>query len=290
MNAPLVFVITLNWNRRDDSLACLESLCRLTYPNVHLLFVDNGSTDGSPQLVAQRFPQVELILNPTNLGFAGGFNVGLRRALQAGADFAFILNNDTMVEPEILGPLVAAAEQPDVGITAPAIFYASAPQVVWSTGGGRSRWTLDMTGDHGRNEMITDITDREFLSGCAMLLKRAALEQVGLFDERFFVYYEDSDYCLRTRQAGFRLLVVPQARMWHRVSTSSNGTDSPEERYWAGRSSVQFYRKHARGAQWLFVVPWRLGSTIKTIVRLVSTGRNAAAWAHLRGLWEGLTR
>lgn len=288
MSAPLVFVITLNWNRRDDTLACLESLCCLAYPNARVLVVDNGSTDGSPQAIARQFLQVEQIVNPQNLGFAGGFNVGLRHALAAGADFAFILNNDTIAAPNILELLVAAASANDVGIVAPSIFYASDPARVWSTGGGRNRLTLEMTGDHGRRAPITEITEREFLSGCAMCIKRSALERVGLFDEEFFMYYEDSDYCLRTRRAGFQLLVVPQARIWHKVATSSDGSDAPAERYWMGRSSVRFFRKHARGGQWLAIISWRAGSAIKTVWRLVSARRWVAARAYLRGVWEGI--
>jgi GT2 family glycosyltransferase len=288
MSAPLVFVITLNWNRRDDTLACLESLSHLAYSNARVLVVDNGSTDGSPQAIAREFPQVEQIVNPRNFGFAGGFNVGLRHALDAGADFAFILNNDTIAARDILDPLVAAAAPGEVGVVAPAIFYASDPERVWSTGGGRNRLTLEMTGDHGRHATLAGITEREFLSGCAMCIKRSVLERVGLFDEEFFMYYEDSDYCLRARRAGFRLLVVPQARVWHKVATSSDGSDSPAERYWMGRSSVRFFRKHARGWQWLAIIPWRVGSTIKTVLRLGSAGRWAAAHAYLRGVWEGI--
>jgi len=288
MKQPQVVVVTLNWNRRDDTLACLESLSHLTYPNVRVLVVDNGSTDGSPQAIAARFPQVEQIVNQTNLGFAKGFNVGLRRALDAGADLVFILNNDTIVAPDLLEPLCAAAAPPDVGIVAPVIFDASAPDRISSSGGGRSRLTLEMTGNHGRGEVLAGITEREFLSGCAMLIRRSVLARVGLFDERFFMYYEDSDYCLRTRQAGFRMLVVPQARIWHKVATSSGGSDSPTERYWMGRSSVLFFRKHVRGWRWCFVVPWRLGSALKTTFRLGMAGQSRAVRAYLRGLWDGL--
>jgi len=288
VSSPFVFAITLNWNRRDDTLECLESLTRLTYPNRRLLVVDNGSTDDSPQTIASRFPQVEQILNPANLGFAAGFNIGLRHALDAGADFAFIINNDTYVAPDSLEVLVKAAKPAEVGIVAPVIYYATAPERVWSSGGGRSLVTLDLTGNHGREQKLTTITEREFVSGCAMLIKREVLQRVGLFDEQFFMYYEDSDYCLRTRQAGFKLLVMSRARLWHKVSASSNGSDTPSERYWMGRSSSLFYRKHIRGWRWLILVPWRLGSIIKTLWRLWQTGSADSAWMYLHGVWHGL--
>jgi GT2 family glycosyltransferase len=114
------------------------------------------------------------------------------------------------------------------------------------------------------------------------------LERVGLFDERFFLYYEDSDYCMRVRRAGFRLLVVPQARMWHRVSSSTEGSDSPTERYWMGYSSIQFFRKHVRLWQLPVIIPWRVGSIVKTLLRLVISGHPSKAFTYLRGIFGGL--
>ncbi len=288
MSTPLVWIVTLNWNRVEDTLACLETLTRLTYPNLKLLVVDNGSTDGSPSIIATHYPAVKQIVNLGNFGFARGFNIGLKHALDAGADFVLILNNDTLAAPDLIEPLIAAAEPAQVGITAPAIFYASAPTQIWSAGAGRSRWTLDLTGDHGRHAPLEANVEREFVSGCAMLIKRVVLEKVGLFDESFFMYYEDSDYCLRVRRAGFSLWVVPAARLWHKVSGSSDGGDSPMERFNMARSSVLFYRKHVVSWRWLLVIPWRLGSALKTTVRLMRLGRSQSAQAYWCGLWHGL--
>jgi GT2 family glycosyltransferase len=287
MPAPKVITVTVNWNRRDDTLACLGTLAALSYPNVQVIVVDNGSTDGSAAAIGEQFPRVEQIINPTNLGFAGGFNAGLRRALALGADYVFILNNDTLAPAGLLEPLVQAAGAPEVGVTAPVIVYAADPARVWSAGAGRSALTLELTGNHGRRARLDTITAREFVSGCAMLIKRSVLEQVGVLDERFFMYYEDSDYCLRVRRAGFRLLVVPAACLAHKVSLSSNGSDSPAERYWMGRSSVLFFRKHIRGWRWAPVLMWRAGSLARTTGRLLLAGRSSAARAYLRGVVDG---
>jgi len=286
---PLIYAVTLNWNGRDQTLECIASLSRLTYPNVRLLVVDNASTDGSPQAIAARFPRAEQIVNPVNLGFGAGFNVGWRHALAHGADYVFTLNNDTTVAPDILEQLVNALEPPEVGIVAPVIFYAAAPERIWSTGAGRSPITLEITGDQGRySPLPTQVVEREFLTACGLLIKRAVLEQTGFFDEQFFMYYEDSDYCIRARAAGWRLVVAPKAFMWHAVTTSSGGNDSPMYRYWMGRSSTQFYRKHIRGWRWLIMLPWRWGSMLKTTTRLLSEGRGASAWAYLRGIRDGM--
>ncbi len=287
MELPLVYILTLNWNRRDDTLTCLESLEQLTYPNKHLISIDNGSTDGSPEKIAKHFPQVEQLINTSNLGFAGGFNVGLRHALQQDAKFVFIINNDTTIAPDALEYLIAAGQPRDVGALAPIIYYASSPAKIWSAGANRNSITLEIKDNHGRGQVFKQSTEREFLSGCGLLLKRSVLEQVGLFDERFFVYYEDSDYSLRLQKAGYQLLVVPQAKMWHKVSQSSEGSDSPNERYWMGKSSVLFYRKHSRGLQRWAVFLWRAGSAIKTTIRLLWRGKLKATRAYLRGLWHG---
>ncbi|MBI1881506.1 MAG: glycosyltransferase family 2 protein, partial [Chloroflexi bacterium] len=240
----LIYLITLNWNRGQETLDCLHSLQGLSYPHRRIVVVDNGSTDDSVTLIQTQFPEIKLIGTGHNLGFAAGFNVGIRYALSHEAEHIFLLNNDTVVDTTLLDDLLQHAA-PEVGVLAPAIFYADAPDRIWSTGGGRHPLLLEMTGHHGRNQALPCApVEREFLSGCALLIRREVFERVGLLDERFFMYYEDSDFCLRVRQVGFRLLLVPQARLWHKVSISSGGADSPAERYLMARSSVLFFTKH----------------------------------------------
>jgi GT2 family glycosyltransferase len=282
--------MTLNWNRCEDTLACLASLTKLDYPNLRLLLVDNGSRDGTPQAVAGRFPEVEVIVNEVNLGFAAGCNVGLRHALEQGADYVFLLNNDTLIDPAALSHLIKLTG-PDVGMVAPKIYYAADPSRIWSVGGLLQPWTLEKTGDaHGQMDVGQwgEVLERDYFVGCALLLSRRLLTQVGLFDERFFMYYEDSDLSLRARQAGFKLLLSPQARVWHKVAVSSGGSDSPNERYWMARSSVLFFHQHVLGLRWLIVLPYRAGSAIKTVLRLIWRGRGQSARAYLRGLRDGL--
>lgn len=292
VNHPLVYALVLNWNRCEDTLDCLASLARLDYPNLRLLFVDNGSSDGTPEAVAQHFPDAEIIVNERNLGFAAGCNVGLRYALDQGADYVFLLNNDALVEPSTLCHLMALTE-PDVGLVAPKIYYAAEPTRIWSVGGMRHPLTIEKTGD-ARGQIDVGqwdrVLDRDYFVGCALLLSRRLLTEIGPFDERFFMYYEDSDLSLRARQAGFKLLLSPQARAWHKVAVSSGGSDSPNERYWMARSSVLFFQKHVRGFHWLIVAPYRTGSAVKTVLRLIWHGRYKSMWAYLRGLRDGLLR
>ena len=289
--APRVDVITLTWNQRQDTLECLESLGHLTYANYRIILVDNGSTDGTVEAVRERYPAVELIVNAQNLGFQGGFNAGLRHALNTGADYMFVMNNDTSVQPDILDELIKQAAPSDVGMLSPKIYYAYEPDRIWSVGGDCNPVTLEMT-HKGDNQLDRGqwerVIERDFLVGCAMLMKRSMLEQIGLFDTGYHpIYYEDVDLCVRARQAGFRLLLVPSAKMWHKVSASGGGSDSPRERYLMARHSVRYFRKYIRGWRWLIVVPYRLGSAIKTSLKLARRRHFESITAYWRGLCDG---
>jgi GT2 family glycosyltransferase len=292
---PLVYVVTLAWNRCDDTLECLESLSRMYYPNVRLLLVDNASTDGTVEAVRARHPQVEVIANSENLGFSGGFNVGLRHSLEQGADFILIVNNDTFVAPDMLDELMAYAGAPEVGMLAPKIYFADRPKRIWSVGGRRNWWNLEMIGIGDRQTdrgQWSQAIDRDGLTGCAMLLKRSLLLSVGLFDDRTFgpAYYEDNDLCIRARRAGQRLWLVPSAHMWHKGAASSGGYDTPRQQYLMARNSARFFKKHVRGWRWLVVGPYRLASAIKATLRLAVSLHFASIVAYWRGLRDGIFR
>jgi GT2 family glycosyltransferase len=287
--APLVAIITLNWNRKGDTLEFLASCAALSYPRLHTIVVDNGSSDGSPEAIAAAFPAVEQILNGANLGFAAGMNAGMRRARELGADYVFLANNDTTLAADALDRLVAAAEQHGAGMVSPAIYYAGAPQRIWWLGGRLRPLLLEIRryerppARHDPQPFRVD-----FITGCGMLVRRSVLEGVGLFDERFFMYYEDSDYCLRAYRAGVRVLVEPRSAMYHKVAQSSGGSFSPNERYHMARSSVQYFRKHARPWQWPLIWPYRAGSAVRKLLFLARSGRLDAARAYLRGLRDGM--
>jgi GT2 family glycosyltransferase len=290
---PRVDVITLTWNQKHDTLECLASLSQLTYPNYRIIVVDNGSVDGTADAVRAQFLTVTLIVNERNLGFQGGFNVGMRHALESGADYIFVMNNDTIVQADILDELMAYAGAPGAGMLGPKIYYFDDPERIWSVGGDCHPVTFEMT-HKGDNQVDrgqwSEVIERDFLVGCAMLMPRALPERIGLFDTGYHpIYYEDVDLCMRARRAGFRLLLVPGAKMWHRVSASGGGAGSPRERYLMARHSVRYFRKYVHGWKWAVVVPYRLGSAIKTTLRLTRQRRFASVTAYWRGLRDGWT-
>jgi GT2 family glycosyltransferase len=280
---PLVYIITLNWNQPQYTLACLASCCQQSYQPCRLLLVDNGSTDDSVTAVATHFPQVEQIVNSHNLGFAAAANIGLRHALRQGADYIFLINNDTTLAVNSLEILVQTAVATQSALTAPLIFQSKNPTQVWSAGGWRHQITLEI---HRRPQppFVPEAIPLDFVTACGLLISRACLQTIGFFDERFFMYYEDMDYCLRAQAADLPIFLVPQAHMWHHGAVSSGGQDSANERYHMARSSLLYFRKHSHGWRWLLVLLYRLGSAIKTSGRLGWRQQ----WSALLAYWQGL--
>jgi GT2 family glycosyltransferase len=253
---PQVTIIVLNWNGLNDTLDCLESLDQLDYENYEVVVVDNGSVDGSVPVIREQFPGVTIIETGENLGYAGGNNVGLRYAMVQGADYALLLNNDTVVDPTFLRILVDAAEvDPAVGIAGPTICYQERPDIIWSAGGAIDwqRGSTRMVGLDERDEGQFGAEPRpvDFVTGCAMLVRRAVMEQVGLLDERFFAYYEETEWCVRVTRAGYKILHVPLAQMWHKISPSARA-DSPLVHYYMTRNRLLFLKTTGAGLRaWL---------------------------------------
>lgn len=289
--APPVCAVVINWNRPRETLSCLRSLARSTYPALSLLLVDNGSEEDVSDGIRREVPGVELIRNPSNRGFGAAANQGIAHARARGAAYVFLLNNDATIAPDALARLVATAARPGVGAVAPLVLFPGSPDRIWSAGARRNRLTLgNMDTRHGRRWRASwpVVLERDYLYGCALLLDLRALEASGVFDERFFMYFEDMDLCLRLQAAGYTLWLDAAASAWHEGAASSGGRGTVMERYWSARSSVLFFRKNARGAQWLVIVPWRLFSAARIMACLVLAGRPRAAAAYVRGLRDGL--
>lgn len=245
---PLVGVVVVNWNGAQQTLACLHSLQGLAYPSYRVCLVDNGSTDGSPAAIRGAFPAVQVLALAANRGYAGGCNAGIEAARAVGARYVWLLNNDTVVEPQALEALVAGAQalgQP--AILAPKILVASRPDRLWSAGGKLHRWRLE--GEHiglGEEESLHNQAGPvAWASGCALFFDLAVVERVGPFDERYFLYLEDLDWCLRARRVGIPTWYLPEARLWHDVSRTVDGLDRRLVRYYAYRNHYLLAFRHA---------------------------------------------
>lgn len=275
-----VVVVVLNWNGLADTLECLASLMCLDYPNYEVVVVDNGSTDRSVPAIHERFPAVTMLENGENLGYTGGNNVGLRYALAHEADYALLLNNDTEVAPDSLSLLVDAGEaDPVTGIVGPTIYYFDRPHVIWSAGGaidwrrGRTRMIGIDEVDRGQFGHVARPVD--FVTGCALLVKNLVVKQVGMLDARFFAYYEETEWCVRVARAGFKILHVPQAEVWHKISPAAREA-SPQAHYYMTRNRLLLLKLSNAG-----LVPW-----LNTL--FFDYGRTLMSWA-IRPKWRNKT-
>jgi GT2 family glycosyltransferase/SAM-dependent methyltransferase len=233
---PGLIAVVLNWNGGEDTARALESLA-----GIETICVDNGSTDGSDREIEQRFPGVELIRNGSNLGFAGGNNIGIRRALEHGADWVLLLNNDAVAAPGIERALaLAAAARPDAGLIACKVYlYDDVLEYAGASFNALLGYSRRMNGygarDDGRWDSLLDV-DRA--DGAAMAMSRIAIEQVGALDESLFAYVEDVDWSLRIRAAGFAMIFAPDAKVWHRGSRSTGGKASTSNLYYSVRNTL----------------------------------------------------
>jgi GT2 family glycosyltransferase len=277
-----VVAVVLSWNGREDTLAALASL-----RGIDTVLVDNGSGDGSADAVAERFPDVELVRTGVNLGFAGGNNVGIRRALDRGADWVLLVNNDATVEPGLLQALAAAAAvRPDAGVLACKVLFADSDRL-WYAGAGFDAY-LGRSRHYGFGDVDAHrvLGDTERATGAAMAVSRPAIEAAGLLDEELFLYAEDLEWCLRIREAGFAVVYVPAARVRHRVSAAAGGAGSPTTSYYETRNMLAVVERHRPLPRGLTEL--RRALVVEPRV-LLAARRPASAWAALRG-WRDYRR
>ena len=262
-----ISIIIVNFNGLSDTRECLKSLTKVKKDGfeVETIVVDNGSTDNSVSEIKKDFPWVINLVNTDNLGFAEGNNVGIQYALKRGADYLFLLNNDTLIHENILVELIKAAEAaPNGGIFCPKIYFARGfethtdrykaskqGKVIWYVGGVVD-WENMLAFHKGVDEVDTgqyDVgTKTAYGTGCALFVRRSVFEQVGLFDRKFYLYYEDLDFSLRARKKDFEIYYVPKALVWHKNAGSAGGTGSDLQSYYITRNRLLIGMRFA---------PWR---------------------------------
>ena len=265
-SAPQVWAVVLNYQGREVIADCLQSLRQQDYPNLHILVVDNASTDGSDKIAAN-IKGIELIRNESNLLFAGGNNVGIRKAYESDADYVVLINNDTTSDPGLISELVKALEaDSNAGIAGPRIFYYERPVIIWSAGG-----TIDFAKGWVRHRGIRqkddgqfdEIAEVDYVTGCCLMFSRDVFQAIGGLDESFPMYFEDTDFCTRARKAGFKVLYVPVAKMWHKISFSSGGEFSWRKISRRMKAGWKFFRRHSSAAQLIFMPFWQVVEFIR---------------------------
>jgi GT2 family glycosyltransferase len=285
MSAWPILAVTLNWNLERETAACIESILAAGLEQKEIILVDNGSRAEGLAALREDFPAVNLVPLGRNLGFAGGMNAGIRAGLERGAASLLLLNNDTVLDPAMIRTLAAAAERPEgPGILGPAIYYYDQPERLWKLGDVRRRGLpmprpVKMRAAEAASAPPLPV---DYVTGCGMLVRRQVFEQIGLFDERYFMYFEDADLCRRARDAGFQVWCVPQARMWHKISATAR-RDRPRNRYHRALNQVRFYHEHPHG-------PWAPLREVYIGAKVLKTALEDAwhgDWQLLGPLWRG---
>ncbi len=289
--APLVYVVVLNYNGPELTLNCVDSVLKIDYPNFRVIVVDNASADDSLARFREAFtdPRIEILANPKNEGYAGGNNRGMERALMEGADYIFVLNNDTTVEPGCLGPLVDAMQGDNsLGACGCPIFNIG-PRGEPNFGeqmslfSARTKTWRDAAGSNGCERL-------DYICGAAVLLRSAALRVVGMFDANLFLFYEDADLGFRIRRAGFRIRVIDSPGVDHLLAQTT-GRWRPRTMFCAVRNGVWFVRRYGnwrhRAVFSLINLFWLFPTQF---ARCLLKGRWALVRSLLSGYWAGYAR
>jgi len=271
---PRVAIIVLTWNGKALTLDCLDSLRELDYQNVEIVTVDNASTDGTAEAVRERYGEtVTLIVNSENTGFSKGNNVGIKYALDKGADLVLLLNNDTTVSPALVDSLVSVFRNaPNVGIAGPKIFFSRPPDRIWFAGGevflarGTARHIGLRETDRGQYDNVRDV---DYITGCALMARREVFGRIGMLDPAYQAYFEDTDFCMRARRAGYRIVYTPAGKVWHRISASTGGQLGRRKIMRKLRSTFRFFARYASPRHWLTLPFFFLADVIRVLFMVV---------------------
>ena len=288
---PSVTAVILNWNKSEETLTCLRALEMQTWTKLRLLVVDNGSFPEQLERLRAGLGRAELIRNTTNLGFTGGVNAGLTRAAADGADYIWLVNNDLISPPQTLERLVSAVDgRPEIGLTSPVIRNADAGDEIEFCGGlWRTDDTFSTTSDPTEYfKWQAEYPSRIWLVGTALMMSRHVFETVGMFDNRFFAYWEDNDYSIRSIINGFYNTVVYDADVFHRSGNlnSSPTSKMPHYYYYMSRNEILFRKKYTKISSTPKLILWALDRHLRQAERLKD--HPALADAILLGLWDGI--
>ena len=263
-----ILIVLLNWNGKKDTLECLHSLEKVTYPHFTTIVVDNGSADDSVAQIRAAFPKIPIFETHANLGFAGGNNVGISWALKKDYDWILLLNNDTIVAPDVLeGFLEAAQKQLAAKILGAKIYRYAHPQCIDHLGGMWSPKIAEFISLHSGQiddgASFEEMRPVDYVCGAALFMHRSVPEAIGLLEPKFFLFWEETDFCFRARRLGFEVWTAPKAKVWHKVSASFTG--KPQMHYfwwrsrllWLERNCLFFERKQLYRAV-IFPELWKM--------------------------------
>lgn len=278
-------VILVNYNGLKDTIECIESIEKSTVQS-QIILVDNASSENEARKISQRFPEVKTIRSELNGGFSAGNNLGIRWALEQEYEYIALLNNDTVIAPNMFELLCQYAS--DTSVSAPKMLYYSKPEIIWYGGGKINRKTGNAEHYYMNQKDPGDKTVRkcDFATGCCIMIPASVFRKVGLLDERFFMYCEDSEFCLRLKENGIGINYVPTAKLWHKVSQSTGGDETAFSIYYMTRNRILYIKDHKKE-----FVPTALAYTVITrLIRMIQMiVKGKPEWrAFQKGIRDGL--
>lgn len=243
-------VILVNYNGLDDSIECIESIKKSSCNDeITVVFVDNSSKVNEAEIIKKQFDDVVTIRSEENGGFSAGNNIGIKYAIRAGFEYIMLLNNDTIIDAQMIARLQEKCEKNTV--TVPQMLYYAEPDKIWYGGGEINRWTgnakhkyMNQSNNSEKDEIVT------FATGCCMMIHVETLKTVGLLDESYFMYCEDTEFCIRLAQKGIKIKYIPLAKLWHKVSKSTGGSESSFSLYYITRNRLEYLKKYKESFYW----------------------------------------
>lgn len=288
---PLIWIVIPTRNRSADLIDCIKSVKNLNYINKRIVVVDNNSDDDTVNQLSNIYPEIDLLILEKNFGASFATNLGIKFALKNNAEFVLRLDSDTILDENYLSILIKPIQfDSEVGVVSGTIYYYDQPEKIWFTGGYLKKWDLNIKFlSYNNNQILnnSDLIEVDLVPSTGMLISKKTIEDLNGFDEDYLVYYEDFDFCLRTKKSGKRILFVPEAKMWHKIYSN-------KKTFWTAknwnRSKMIYYRKHANN--WfhlLFLICYAfLYSVFRGIIPKEDRGNRGPLLPTMYGLLQGL--
>lgn len=263
---PLVGIVIVNYNGAKYQNDCIKSIKEMNYENLLIVVVDSNSSDNSIELLQKEYQDVKVLQQPENCGVAKGNNIGIKYCLENNVDYIMLLNNDVVLDHKLIGTLLEHVDEKTVVV--PKIYYYDPNDVLWYAG-GKMLWNRGDAIHLGIHEkdcgQYNDLTYVDYAPTCCMLIHADIFRKVGFMDEKVFMYYDDTDFCVRLIDNGIKILYVPEAEMWHKVSSSVGGQNSKVQVYYMTRNGLYFRKKYKAKMQGI----GNLYATLKNIVKFI---------------------
>lgn len=289
---PKVSIIILNWNQKEYTMMCLNSLMKVNYPNYEAVVIDNVSSDGSCEVIEKQFPSVMLIKSEKNLGITDSRNIGIDYALSSSADYIMFLDNDTIIHKDMLTELVSAVEKDDrIAVVAPKIYFYFDQNRIWALGGNINFYTghVYLRGyedvDHGQYDSNSAI-EVDHAIGCCLMIRSQIIEKIGKLDPHFY-YGEDTEFCIRARRSGYKIVAIPKAVMWHK---DSRIWATKDVNYIRSKCVMGLMRKYAKFHHWSVFCFYALFAIVKIALREGIRGNLKSAFFKIKGAFNGIQK